>query len=82
MLLFQMKSTCFQVYYGVRPRFPKCGAGLASSVIFASKRWVLALGTEIFKSGGLRAKIWAKILAVEAKIDIFISQKGVLWTDF
>ena len=35
---------------------------------------------KIFKFGGLRAKIWAKIEAVEAKISKF-SQKGALWTD-
>ena len=35
---------------------------------------------KIFKFGGLWAKIWAKIEAVEAKISKF-SQKGVLWTD-
>ena len=35
---------------------------------------------KISKFGGLRAKIWAKIEAVEAKIVKF-SQKGALWTD-
>ena len=35
---------------------------------------------KIFKFGGLRAKSWAKIKAVKAKISK-VSQKGVLWTD-
>ena len=35
---------------------------------------------KISKFGGLRAKIWVKIEAVEAKISK-LSQKGVLWTD-
>ena len=35
---------------------------------------------KVSKFGGLRAKIWAKIEAVEAKISIF-SEMGVLWTD-
>ena len=35
---------------------------------------------KIPKFGGLRAKTWVKIEAVEAKISKF-SQKGVLWTD-
>ena len=35
---------------------------------------------KISKFGGLWAKIWVKIEAVEAKISKF-SQKGVLWTD-
>ena len=62
---------------GVQPRFPKCGA---CKLIFASERG--ALWTEIFKSGGLRAKIWAKIETAGAKISIFFSQNGVLWADF
>ena len=48
---------------GVRAEFPKCGA---CELIFVSERGVLR--TEIFKFGGLRTKIWAKIEAVEAKI--------------
>ena len=35
---------------------------------------------KISKFGGLRAKTWAKIEAVQAKISKF-SQKGILWTD-
>ena len=57
----------------VRPRFPKCGA---SELIFAYQRGVL--GTEFFKFGGLRAKIWAKIDAVEAKISKFFSKGGLV----
>ena len=66
--------------------FRKCRA---CELIFASEKG--GLRTENFqiwglvswkksKFGGLWAKIWVKIEAVEAKISKF-SQKGVLWTD-
>ena len=45
----------------------------ACELIIASERGVL--WTEIFKFWGLRAKIWAKIEAVEAKISIFFFAK-------
>ena len=81
---------------GVRPAFPKCGAcelKLASEreslwtenfQIWGLVNWKFpnlgACELKISKFGGLWAKIWAKIEAVEAKISKF-SQKGVLWTD-
>ena len=81
---------------GVRPGFPKCGAceltfasekwglwaenfqiwELVSSKFLNLGAWEL----KIFKFGGLWAKIWVKIEAVEVKISKF-SQKRVLWTD-
>ena len=81
---------------GVQPRFPKWGAceliyasekgalWTENFPIWELVNWKFTnLGScelKIFKFGGLRAKIWAKIEAVEAKISKF-SQKGVLWTD-
>ena len=81
---------------GVRPGFLKCGAceltfasekgGLWAEIfqIWRLVSWKFSnLGTcelKIFKFGGLWAKLWVKIEAVEAKISKF-SQKGVLWTD-
>ena len=50
------------------------GRGGACALIFTSEGGVL--WTEIFKFGGLRAKIWAKIEAVEAKISIFFLKGG------
>ena len=77
-------------------RFPKCGAckllfasekgGLWTEnfKIWGLVNWkFLHLETcelKMSKFGGLKAKIWAKIEAAEAKISKF-SQKGVLWTD-
>ena len=55
---------------GVRHGFPKCGA---CKLIFATKREVL--WTEIFKFGGLRAKIWTKIEAVGVKISFFFLKR-------
>ena len=55
---------------GVRPGFPKCGP---CELIFASERTVLWTKILIW---GLRAKIWAKIDAVEAKISQFFSKGG------
>ena len=82
---------------GVWPRFPKCGAceltfasekgGLWAEnfQIWGLVSWKFpnlgACELKISKCGGLWAKIWGKIEAVEAKISKF-SQKGVLWTDF
>ena len=54
----------FQIWGLVNWKFPNLGA----------------CELKISKFGGLTAKIWAKIEAVEAKISKF-SQKGVLWTD-
>ena len=81
---------------GVRPGFPKCGAceltfasekgGLWAEnfQIWGLVSWKFpnlgACELKISKFGGLWAKIWVKIEAVEAKISKF-SQKGVLWTD-
>ena len=81
---------------GVRPGFPKYGAceltfasekgGLWAEnfKIWGLVSWKLpnlgACELKISKFGGLWAKIWVKIEAVEAKISKF-SQKGVLWTD-
>ena len=81
---------------GVRPGFPKCGAceltfasekgGLWAEnfQIWGLVSWkfpnLRACELKISKFGGLRAQIWVKIEAVEAKISKF-SQKGVLWTD-
>ena len=81
---------------GVRPGFPKCGAcertfasekgGLWAEnfQIWRLVSWKFpnleACELKISKFGGLWAKIWVKIEAVEAKISKF-SQKGVLWTD-
>ena len=81
---------------GVRPGFPKCGAcelifasekgGLANWKFpnMGLVNWKFpnlgACELKIFKFGGLWAKIWVKIEAVDAKISKF-SQKGVLWTD-
>ena len=81
---------------GVRPGFPKCGAceltfasekgGLWAEnfQLWGLVSWKFpnlgACELKISKFGGLRAKIWIKIEAVEAKITKF-SQKGVLWTD-
>ena len=81
---------------GVRPGFPKCGAcelAFASEKgglwaenfqIWGLVSWKFpnlgACELKISKFGGLWAKIWVKIEAVEAKISKF-SQKGVLWTD-
>ena len=81
---------------GVRPGFPKYGAceltfasengGLWAEnfQIWGLVSWKLpnlgACELKISKFGGLWAKIWVKIQAVEAKIAKF-SQKGVLWTD-
>ena len=71
---------------GVRPGFPKCGA---CELTFDSEKGGLVSGKfqnlgacelKISKFGGLWAKIWVKIEAVETKISKF-SQKGVLWTD-
>ena len=50
------------------------------SLLFKKKGDEGACELKISKFGGLRAKIWAKIEAVEAKISQF-SQKGILWTD-
>ena len=76
--LIQIQSNFFQV--GV------CGQDFQSVDLQTDfclelllKRGVL--WTEIFKFGGLRAKIRAKIEAAEAKISNCFS-KGVLWTDF
>ena len=55
---------------GVWPGFLKCGA---CELIFASEKGACEL--KISKFGGLRAKIWLKIEAVEAKMSKF-SQKG------
>ena len=71
---------------GVRPGFPKCGACetdicLWKGGLVSGKFPNLgACELKISKFGGLWAKIWVKIEAVEAKISKF-SQKGVLWTD-
>ena len=81
---------------GVRPGFPKCGAceltfASEKGGLWAEnfQIWGLVSGKfpnlgacelKISKFGGLWAKIWVKIEAVEAKISKF-SQKGVLWTD-
>ena len=81
---------------GVRPGFLKCGAceltfasekgGLWAEIfqIWRLVSWKFpnlgACELKFFKFGGLWAKIWVKIEAVEAKISKF-SQKGVLWTD-
>ena len=81
---------------GVRPGFPKCGAceltfasekgGLWAEnfQIWGLVSWKFpnfgACELKISNFGGLWAKIWVKIEAVEAKISKF-SQKGVLWTD-
>ena len=81
---------------GVRPGFPKCGAcelifasekgGLWTEnfQIWGLVNWKFpnlgACELKISKFRGLRAWIWVKIEAVEAKISKF-SQKGVLWTD-
>ena len=46
----------------------------------ATCHWQGACELKIPKFGGLRAKIWAKIKAVEAKISKFY-KKGVLWTN-
>ena len=73
-------STFFQV--GVcGPDFRSVGiclwkGGLVSGKFPNLGAWEL----KISKFGGLWAKIWVKIEAVEAKISKF-SQKGVLWTD-
>ena len=80
----------------VRPGFPKCGAcelafasekgGLCAEnfQIWGLVSWKFpnlgACELKISKFGGLWAKIWVKIEAVEAKISKFL-QKGVLWTD-
>ena len=61
----------------MRPGFPKCGA---CELIFASERPVL--WTEICKFGGLRAKIWAKFEAVEAKISKFFPKGGLVNCSF
>ena len=58
---------------GLRPGFLKCGA---CELIFASERRVLWI--RIFKFGGLRAKIWAKIEALEAKISQFFLKEGLV----
>ena len=81
---------------GVRPGFPKYGAcehdiillkrglvnwnfpNLGACELKISKFWACEL--KISQFGGLWAKIWAKIEAVEAK-KFQIFQKGVLWTD-
>ena len=81
---------------GARLRFPKCGACeliLASERggLWTENFQIWGLVSRNFqiwglvswkfsKFGGLWAKIWAKIEAVEAKISKF-SQQGVLWTD-
>ena len=81
---------------GVRPGFPKCGAceltfasekgGLwpGNFQIWGLVSWKFpnlgACELKMSKFGGLWAKIWVKIEAVEVKISKF-SQKGVLWTD-
>ena len=54
----------FQIWGLVSWKFPNLGA----------------CELKISKFGGLWAKIWVKIEAIEAKISKF-SQKGVLWTD-
>ena len=61
---------------GVQPGFPKC---VACELTCGSETGVM--WTEIFKFGGLRAKILAKIEVVEVKISKFFSNR-VLWTDF
>ena len=81
---------------GVRPGFPKCGTceltfASEKGVLWAENFQILGLVSwkfpnlgacelKISKFGGMWAKIWVKIEAVEAKISKF-SQKGVLWTD-
>ena len=81
---------------GVRPGFPKCGACELTFASEKGGLWVEnfqiwglvswkfpnlgACELKISKFGGLWAKIWVEIEAVEAKISKF-SQKGVLWTD-
>ena len=81
---------------GVRPGFPKCGAceltfASEKGGLWAEnfQIWGLVSGKfpnlgacelKISKFGGLWAKIWVKIEAVEAKISKF-SRKGVLRTD-
>ena len=81
---------------GVRPGFPKFGAceltfASEKGGLWAKKFQIWGLVSwkfpnlgacelKISKFGGLWAKIWVKIEAVEAKISKF-SQKGVLWTD-
>ena len=88
-------STFFQVGV-CGPDFPKCGAceltfasekgGLWAEnfQIWGLVCWKFpnlgAWELKISKFGGLWAKIWVKIEAVEVKISKF-SQKGVLWTD-
>ena len=79
-LEFRGHSTFFFFFFfsgrGVWLGFLKCGA---CKLIFVSERGVL--WTETFKFGGLRATIWTKDEAVEAKMSFFFL-KGVLWTDF
>ena len=62
--------------WGVQPRFPKCGT---CELMLSLKAGSWLLWTEIFKFGGLRAKILAKTETAEAQISQF---KGVFWTDF
>ena len=94
--LFFFFSLNFFSGRGVRPGFLKYGAceltfasekrGLwaGSFQIYGLVSWKLpnlgACELKISKFGGLWAKIWVKIEAVEAKISK-VSQKGVLWTD-
>ena len=63
--------------WGVQPRFPKCGT--CELMLSLKAGSCQLLWTEIFKFGGLRAKILAKTEAAEAQISQF---KGVFWTTF
>ena len=56
---------------GVQPGFLKCK--VCKLIIFSERR--VSCELKISKFGGLRAKIWAKIEVVEAKIQFF-PQKG------
>ena len=75
----------FQIWGLVNWKFPKFGGLWTENFqIWGLVNWKFpnlgAYELKTFKSGGLWAKIWVKIEAVEAKISKF-SQKGVLWTD-
>ena len=78
----QNGSTPLSVMWGLRTDICLWKGGLVSGKFLNLKKFpnLGACELKISKFGGLWAKIWVKIEAVEAKISKF-SQKGVLWTD-